>query len=165
MAASDPHYITGTLQIVPAKSLVTRAYAKFWTQLPFVQDGAVGAGLFCVNNAGRARWDKFPDIISDDTFVRLSFAPAERIEVPAQYHWPMIEGLRGLIKVRRRQDAGVKQVLDLYPALAKNDTKAKLTTGKLLKLMLAAPLGFLVYMTVHIFVRLRPPSEKWTRGR
>ncbi len=160
-----PLYATGTLQVAPAQSWVTRQYASLWTQLPFVKGGAVGAGLFAVNSAGRARWAEFPNIISDDTFVRLCFRPDERIEVPACYIWPMIEGLRNLIRVRRRQDAGVEEIAQNYPDMLKNEGKATLGKGELLRLLLKNPVGFCVYAVVHVAVRLRPASKEWTRGR
>ncbi|HRK43439.1 MAG TPA: glycosyltransferase, partial [Gemmobacter sp.] len=92
LAGPEPRYASGTAMIPPAKSWVTRAYARFWQSLPFAQSVAPGYGLFAVNAAGRARWAQFPAIISDDTFVRLQFLPAERVQVAASYRWPMIEG-------------------------------------------------------------------------
>ncbi len=68
--------------------------------------------------AGRTRWGEFPGIISDDTFVRLHFAPGERIGCPATYQWPMIEGFGPLVGVRRRQDAGVRELTMLHPGFA-----------------------------------------------
>ncbi|HLQ20084.1 MAG TPA: glycosyltransferase family 2 protein [Tabrizicola sp.] len=164
-STTAPRYATGTLAIAPARSVVTRAYASVWCRLPFVRGGAVGAGLYAVNGAGRARWGDFPQVISDDTFVRLSFAPDERIEVPARYHWPMVEGFGNLVRVRRRQDAGVAELRRLYPALFANEGKAPLRLSDLVRIALRVPLGFLVYLLVHLAVRLRPPAADWTRGR
>lgn len=160
-----PRYATGTLSVVRAASPVTRAYARIWTRLPFVQSGAVGAGLFAMNRAGRARWGNWPAIISDDTFARLHFTPSERIEVPGRYHWPMVEGFANLIRVRRRQDAGVVEIARLYPDLLQNEAKAPLTKSDLLRLALTDPPGFAIYLAVHVGVRLRPASAHWTRGR
>ncbi len=53
----------------------------------------------------------------------------------------------------------------LYPALFVNENKASLTPVALAGIALSAPLGFLVYVTVHLAVRLRPPAADWTRGR
>ncbi len=162
---SEPRYATGTLAVARAASLITRAYARIWTRLPFVQSGAVGAGFFAMNRSGRARWGAWPTIISDDTFARLHFTPSERIEVPARYHWPMVEGLSNLIRVRRRQDAGVAEIARLYPALLGNEAKAPLTKAHLAKLGLTDPAGLAVYLTVHLAVRLRSAGQEWTRGR
>ena len=161
----EPVYATGTLAVAPARTWITRRYADLWTRLPFVRGGAVGAGLFAVNEAGRARWGGFPDIISDDTFARLHFAPSERHEVPARYHWPMVEGWRNLVRVRRRQDAGVAEVHRLWPHLAANEGKAPVGRAALLRLAARAPVSFAVYAGVSAMVRMRPPAGEWSRGR
>jgi glycosyltransferase involved in cell wall biosynthesis len=161
----DPLYATGTLQVARAKTWVTRRYADLWTRLPFVKGGAVGAGLFAVNRAGRARWGPFPEIISDDTFVRLQFNARERVEVPARYHWPMVEGFSNLVRVRRRQDAGVDEIYRLYPDLRENEEKQPLRSSDLLALAARVPVGFVIYMLVHVARRLRAPTKDWTRGR
>lgn len=158
----EPAYATGTLAVAPPKTLATRAYRDLWTRLPFVTGGAVGAGFFAVNAAGRARWGAFPDIISDDTFVRLHFAPAERHEVAARYHWPLVEGLANLVRVRRRQDAGVAELARAYPGLMANEAKAP---ARLWPLLTAAPLGFAVYALVRLAVRFGPKPRDWSRGR
>lgn len=165
LAPNAPLYATGTLTVARAHSMFTRAYARLWQELPFVKAGAVGAGFFALNAAGRARWGAFPQIISDDTFVRLQFTPAERIEVPARYHWPMIEGFAGLVKVRRRQDAGVREIRDLFPELVANDHTAPLSRAGVLGLALRHPVSFLVYLSVHLAVRIRQPQSGWDRGR
>lgn len=165
LAAPQPLYATGRLVVASSPNMVTRAYARIWQRLPFVEQGAVGAGFFAMNRAGRGRWGDWPRIISDDTFARLNFAPEERIEVAAPYHWPMVEGFGNLVRVRRRQDAGVREVRTLYPQLFDNDTKAPVSKGFALRLLLKDPLGMLVYMAVHIAVRMKPASAEWTRGR
>lgn len=165
LAAPQPLYATGRLVVASSPNRVTRAYARIWQRLPFVEQGAVGAGFFAMNRAGRGRWGDWPRIISDDTFARLNFAPKERIEVAAPYHWPMVEGFGNLVRVRRRQDAGVIEVRTLYPQLFDNDTKAPVSKGLALRLLLKDPLGMLVYLAVHIAVRMKPASAEWTRGR
>lgn len=165
LSTPKPLYATGTLTVTRAQSPLTRLYAGIWTRLPFVEGGAVGAGLFAVNAAGRARWGVFPQIISDDTFVRLNFTPAERIGVPARYHWPMVEGFARLVRVRRRQDAGVAELARLYPDLMANEGKARLTKQRLMRLALTRPLGFATYLAVHLAVRMQPATTEWSRGR
>lgn len=165
LAESAPRYATGTIAVQRASDALTRAYARLWVRLPFVTAGAVGAGFFAVNAAGRGRWGAFPEIISDDTFVRVSFAPGERIEVPARYHWPMVEGLRALVRVRRRQNDGVQEVAALYPQLMANEGKPKLGRGQALRLFATEPAGFTLYALVQLAVRLRRARGTWERGR
>lgn len=158
-------YATGRLRIPPPRSWVSRQYGRFWMRLPFVQGGSVGAGLFAVNAAGRARWGPFPAVISDDSFARLQFAPSERVEVPAGYEWPVIEGLQGLIRVRRRQDAGMRQLFRLYPQLAVNEGKKRVEAADMAQLALRDPVGLAVYATILLLARSQPASAEWSRGR
>lgn len=161
----DPLYASGRAVIPDAQSVVTRAYARFWQRLPFAQSPAPGYGLFAVNRAGRARWGDFPDIISDDTFVRLQFSPQERIGVPATYRWPMIEGFSALVRVRRRQDAGVAEIARLWPGLLAREGKARLGAAALAGLALRDPAGFATYGAVSLAVRMGRRKQEWVRGR
>lgn len=165
LAVEEPRYASGHAVIPTAQSLVTRAYARFWQNLPFAKSAAPGFGLFAVNAPGRARWREFPGIISDDTFVRLSFTPAERIGCPATYRWPMIEGFGALVRVRRRQDAGVAEIARLYPDMPMREGKARLGLGRLLRLAVADPVGFFCYAAVSLAVRTGRGKAGWVRGR
>lgn len=162
LATDHPRYATGTFTLQPPRTLASRLYGRFWMELPFMKSQAVGAGLFALNRSGRARWGSFPDIISDDTFVRLSFAPEERIQVPARYHWPLVEGFTQLVRVRRRQNAGVEELQTLHPEIFANEAKPYLPIGKLAARM---PMAFAVYAMVQLVVRLLGPDKNWTRGR
>ncbi len=157
-------YASGTARVPRPQSRVTRAYARFWQRLPFARAVAPGHGLFAVNAAGRARWGAFPAVISDDSFVRWQFRPAERVQVAGSYDWPMVEGFAALVRVRRRQDAGVAELDRLYPALRAREAKAPLTAGHILALALRDPAGFAAYAAVALAVRLKKGSG-WTRGR
>ncbi|MBY8978139.1 glycosyltransferase [Rhodobacteraceae bacterium NNCM2] len=166
LARPAPTYASGQLRIAPAKSWVTRRYGDLWRRLPFMtRSGVTGAGLFAVNAAGRARWGEFPRIIADDTFVRLQFTPDERVGVAASYLWPMVEGFWPLVRVRRRQDAGGREIAELYPDLPANEGKPPVTPGDHLRLILAAPVSYGVYIAVSLAVRLAPGNGGWSRGR
>lgn len=164
LTTNAPRYAGATPRIPRAQSAVTRAYARFWQRLPFAQSVAPGYGLFAVNAVGRERWGDFPAIISDDTFVRLQFLPEERVQVPAPYDWPMIEGFAALTRVRRRQNAGVAEIERLYPGLMAREGKAPLGKGKLIGMALQDPIGFVTYVAVSLAVKLGK-SAGWTRGR
>jgi glycosyltransferase involved in cell wall biosynthesis len=165
LARSAPAYGSGTCRIAPARSAVTRAYGRTYARVPFMTHSVPGCGLFAMNRAGRARWQDWPAIISDDTFARLQFSPPERIGVPAPYHWPLVEGFGALVRVRRRQDRGVAELRRLYPALEANDDKPRLSIGGKLRLALRDPIGFAVYVAVALAVRLGAGNNEWVRGR
>lgn len=159
-------YASGKLHIMAPDSWASRAYRRIYRQVPFMAQGVPGCGLFAVNTAGRARWGEFPDIISDDTFVRLHFTPEERVAVDAPYDWPLVRGLRNLIRVRRRQDIGVTELRDRYPDLMRNEGKAPFPMRAKLAMALRDPVGFAVYSGVALAVRLTPGTAVgWSRGR
>ena len=167
-------FASGKLRIT-AKGWVSRAYAATYRRVPFMSKGVPGCGLFAVNAAGRARWGQFPDIISDDTYVRLLFSPEERAVAQASYDWPLVEGFNSLVKVRSRQDRGVRQVAALYPALTINDDKPSLGIVGKLALLARNPVGFAIYSAVALAVRISDqqrraigagtPIADWSRGR
>ena len=166
-------YASGTLRIT-AQGTISKAYAATYRKVPFMANGVPGCGLFAVNAAGRARWGKFPDIISDDTYVRLLFRPEERVAVRATYDWPVVEGFRTLVRVRRRQDRGTRQVAALFPKLMANEDKARLGLTGMMHLFLRNPVGFAVYSSVALAVRLGDRRRNtvpgsavadWSRGR
>jgi glycosyltransferase involved in cell wall biosynthesis len=165
---TEPAYGSGTIEVARARTWVTRRYADLWTRLPFVKAGAVGAGLFAMNAAGRARWGAWPDIISDDTFARLNFAPEERHEVSQVYVWPMVEGFANLVRVRFRQDAGVAEVRAKFPDLLANEAHGGLGLSGMARLFAQAPVSFCVYVSVALAVRFgkgQPGAGAWSRGR
>jgi len=161
-----PAYASGRLKVAPARSWVTRVFGRVWTRVPFMTHCVAGAGLFAVNEAGRGRWNAFPEIISDDTFVRLSFLPHERMGVDEPFVWPMVEGFSNLVRVRGRQDAGVAELAALHPELMANESKPRFTPGRALAIAGSDPIGFAVYAGVVLAARLgRRRRAGWSRGR
>mgnify|MGYP003678181284 FL=1 len=166
LATGTARYASGQPNVTVGDSVVTRHYTRFWRGVPFMTRGVPGFGVFAMNRAGRARWGAWPDIISDDTFARLNFAPDERIAVPAAYDWPMIEGFAALVRVRRRQDAGVAEIEVLYPALISNDDPMD-GAAPLWTRALRDPVAFGVFMAVRTAVRspIFRSDNRWVRGR
>ena len=81
-----------------------RAFYEVWLRLPYVNEDLLGCGVYALSEAGRRRFGDFPEIIADDEFVRLQFAPGERrgvdgawfTIVPPRTLWRLID-----INVRR----------------------------------------------------------------
>lgn len=163
---SVPRYASGQPNVTVGTSIVTRLYARFWRTVPFMTLGVPGFGVFAMNRAGRARWAAWPDIISDDTFARLNFTPEERMSVPARYDWPMIEGFAALVQVRHRQDAGVAEIAERYPALMIN-ADAKGGGAPLWLRAFRDPIAFAVFMIVRGVARtpILRSENRWARGR
>lgn len=160
-----PRYASGRVNICAPRNAFSRAYAGFYRQVPFFRHGVQGCGFFAMNRAGRARWGNWPAIISDDTFARLNFTPDERIMVDASFDWPVVEGLAALIRVRRRQNAGVAEIARHFPALPARDDARPEGPGWALRAALRAPLGCAVYGLVTLAVKIRQHDGGWARGR
>jgi len=162
-----PRYASGRANVtLTGDDALTRHYTRFWLTTPFMVHGVPGFGVFAMNRAGRARWGDWPDIISDDTFARLNFTPAERHSVPADYDWPMIEGFTRLVQVRRRQDIGVAEIETGYPELMVNDDTHDQTVP-LWKRALKDPVAFVAFAAVRLAIRLPilRSGNRWARGR
>lgn len=170
LSAEEPRYASGTVRIPRPKSIISRAYAKVWTNLPFVRDGVPGIGLYATNANGRARWDEFPAIYSDDRFVRLQFAPHERFKTQATYEWPLPEGFSNLVHVRHRWSEGNMELTEKYPELIKNDSQRNKTASNILSLF-AAPFSSAIFVLVFFVSNIRASRTKngdtfiWRRGR
>lgn len=163
-ALSDPEpvYASGTMQVVRPKSWVSRLYLTAWQKTGFMNAPAQGAGLFAVNAAGRKKWQQLPDVISDDTYIRTLFKPSERKEVAARFYWPLPEGFGNLVRARRRQDAGMRQLHQLYRDQMTNEAKPR---NRVWGSAFTHPAGFLVYVAVRVVARLKRNTDTWARGR
>jgi len=170
LSADTPRYASGTVCIPRPKSMISRAFAKVWTNLPFFRDGVPGIGLYAVNAKGRARWGAFPEIYSDDRFVRLQFAPDERFKTKATYQWPLPEGFGNLVHVRHRWSEGNIELAEQYPELLANESQHNKTMSSVWGLF-RTPLSSAVYVAIFIVSNFRANRSAhsetfvWRRGR
>jgi glycosyltransferase involved in cell wall biosynthesis len=103
-----------------------RAFYDFWKALPFVREGMIAAGAYGMNEAGRARFGRFPDVIADDGFCRLQFAPNERVEVAdAISHVMAPARFSDLVKIRSRSRLGRYQLQTRFPELYTAEARSK----------------------------------------
>jgi hypothetical protein len=106
------------------RSWAVRAYYDIWTRLPYHTSGMIGSGVYAVSERGRSRFDTFPDLISDDGFVRRQFAPDERTSVEdAQFTIRVPETLAAVIRIKTRSQKGAVQLERAFPELADNDER------------------------------------------
>lgn len=105
------HFAALHLQPPRSDSWCTRAYYRAWSQIPYVRQSPATIGAYAVSAAGRERWGQFPDLHSDDKFVRTRFRPAERTVIDAEWYSVLPpEGLRELVDARRRYNRGNREV-------------------------------------------------------
>ncbi len=137
-------------------SWAVRSYYDIWQKLPYVREGMIGTGVYGLSREGRARFDKFPDIIADDGYVRALFTSAERgcvTTAASVVRAPL--NIKNLIKIKTRSRMGQYQLRDKFPELKRNEKKNYIDA-------LADLIGdiklwpkILVYLYVNLSTRLR----------
>jgi hypothetical protein len=141
-----------------------RAYYRIWQQLPYVQEGMIGVGIYALSEEGRNRFDEFPAIIADDGYVRRLFRPDERLcvaECRASVTAP--SSLWGLIKIKTRSRLGGYELTEKFPELLENEPKDY--AGALRQLIRRPALwpSLVVYLGVNLIARFR--AKKMHRQR
>ena len=75
------------LAVVPRRRIVTegrpwpvKAYFAVNERLPVFREGLFGRGMITVSEAGRSRFDTFPEMVADDLFLDSQFTTAEKVE-------------------------------------------------------------------------------------
>jgi len=137
MASEDVMKMTGILesgQLLAASpcmkmdmahaSWLVRAYYEIWGALPYCRAGMIGVGVYALSEEGRTRFDKFPDIIADDGYIRLLFSSDERGVVPGVISVVRAPySLDGLLKIKTRSRLGGYELRKKYPHLFEYDDK------------------------------------------
>ncbi len=109
-----------------AASWSVRAFYRVWTRLPYTKEGFMGTGAYALTEQGRHRFERFPDVIADDGYVRLLFSSSERVVVrecvsivtaPAS--------LSDLIKIKTRSRLGLYQLRREFPELFAREAATK----------------------------------------
>lgn len=105
-------------------SWFVRTYYDIWQRLPYVKKGMIGTGVYALSGEGRKRFDKFPDILADDGYVRALFKEHERTVVDdAVVTVRAPKTLGGLIKIKTRSRLGGYELFSKFPELRSNEEK------------------------------------------
>lgn len=133
-----------------------KAYYEIWLLMPFIQQGFMGAGVYALSEQGRRRFDHFPEVISDDGFVRGSFAASEcgRVEEAISQVWAP-KTLSGLIKIKTRSRLGSYQLLRLFSDMRDEHSKSK---SDILRRFVGRPRVWpelIVYILVNLICKFR----------
>jgi glycosyltransferase involved in cell wall biosynthesis len=171
LTSGDAMLCAPTLRVAESKSSFTHAYASVWSRLPVVRNEVIGCGFYAVNAAGRARWDSFPNLISDDKFVRLHFKGKERAIIPqAEFVVQMPEGFRELVSVRGRWCRGNRDLARAFPNLVCNEPNRIVEAARLIigtpALWTAAPSFVLTFVLGELLAlwRHRRGIRIWERA-
>lgn len=99
-----------------ASSAPVRSYYRARSQVPALLGSLWGAGVYGLSEAGRSRFDVFPDIVADDLWVDRHFTPGE-IEIvecaPVVVAAP--RRARDLLRVLRRTYRGKAETAGVDP--------------------------------------------------
>nr|WP_307454617.1 glycosyltransferase [Microbacterium sp. SORGH_AS_0344] len=110
----SPRAAAPTLRVdATGSTLPVRCHTRIWATSDYRSSGHVGSGVYAVNEAGRARWDAFPDVVADDRFVQLRFQPDERMTLADEsftVHAP--RDMRTLVRRGVRIELGNRQLPD-----------------------------------------------------
>jgi len=139
-------------------SWTVRAFYRVWTALPYNRDyGAVGTGAYALSQVGRARFDRFPDLIADDGFVRFLFADEERLTVRgAAVNVRAPRNLAALLAIHTRSRLGGYQLTNSQriPLRRSPFNRLRFVAHYLLQSPIAA-IDLAVYAMVNLMCRLR----------
>jgi hypothetical protein len=118
------HFAAPRPRALRPRSALSRAFYQAWHELPYVRESPVTMGAYAVSAQGRLRWNRFPDVHSDDKWVRWHFAPEERAVLRCgSYEVVLPEGVRELVRARRRYQHGNRELHDLELAYADDDLR------------------------------------------
>jgi glycosyltransferase involved in cell wall biosynthesis len=100
-------------------SWLVKSFYSVWMQLPyFSTNHMVGSGVFILSEKGRSRFGPFPNLISDDGYVRSLFESAERKTTDGcSFTVYAPRDIKSLLKIKTRVRLGNMQVMKLYPHL------------------------------------------------
>ena len=146
-------------------SWLVRKYYGIRALLPSSREGIGGSGVYALSEAGRGKFAQFPDVVADDTYVRLLFRPEERstLTTVRSTVFPP-RNIGQLIKVRSRAYAGTSEIATRFPELRAN--RGASNNHALVGLFASPPLwiGLLTYCTVNILARFRAVFRAWAGG-
>ncbi|WP_322513888.1 glycosyltransferase family 2 protein [Rhodopseudomonas palustris] len=137
-------------------SWLIRKYYDIRARLPSSREGIGGSGVYALSEAGRRRFGPFPDVVADDTFVRLQFKPSERATLPdvvSKVFPPRT--VPQLIAVRTRAHRGTFELARRFPELSTNNGESN---NRSLVTLLAEPrlwLGLMIYCSINFVARRR----------
>lgn len=146
------------------RSRWVKSYYRVWTQLPYFTQSMVGSGVYAFSAGGRARFDRFPDIISDDEFARRVVKPSERASSNGStFVISPPHTIAALIDVNTRVRAGMYELRQRFPELSENSGTSPLASLRAIasqpRLWLDAP----VYLGVMLLAKLAA-ERKLARG-
>lgn len=144
-------------------SWFVRAFYDIWLNLPYCKEGMIGSGMYALSESGRKRFDKFPDIIADDGYVRCLFHKNERMLIKG-YNSVVTapNNIFDLIKIKTRSRLGRYQLKELFPHLLGNEKKEYMVGFGCLIYNIKIWPKIIVYLIINFIARIRARYQYWT---
>jgi glycosyltransferase involved in cell wall biosynthesis len=102
-------------------SWAVRAFYDIRCRLPSFGEGIGGSGVYGLSEIGRRRFGAFPNLVADDTYVRVQFKPEERETIKSVRSVVFApHTLKNLIAIETRADFGTFELASRYPELWTN---------------------------------------------
>lgn len=173
LSQGDIHAAAPSLKVdVQGRSWLLKSYYAIWTRLPYCTQGMVGSGVYALSAQGRSRFGDFPELLAEDDFIRLLFAPHERKTLPDHdFVIAAPTSFAALLKLRRRWERSNRQIDKNYVGMRNNDQRDYIP---FLKELLRNPLlwpALLVYVyaigssRVAAAMQLRFAKNPWEWSR
>ncbi len=138
-------------------SISVKAFYKIWQSLPYLKDqGLVGSGVYILSKDGRKSFSLFPNIISDDGYIRAIFSKSERVAVRTCCFtvFPP-HNLSSLIKIKTRVRLGNMELREKVSGLKVGGEN---NLSSILQLLLSRPwlvLPCIVYFYVQYLTKYK----------
>lgn len=151
---------------VSKSSWPVRQYFRVRACLPSAREGVGGSGVYALSEAGRRRFGTFPNVLADDSFVRLQFDPRERASLKSETSTVYApRDLRSLLAVRSRIYHGLLELSSLFPT---DRSHRSVENGVALAKLAAKPqlwAGIAIYLYVSLTARARARTRQRTPGK
>jgi glycosyltransferase involved in cell wall biosynthesis len=156
--APTPRYdVTGAGRLVAS-------HYRVWTALQRESTAIAGTGAMMVSEAGRARFDEWPDVIADDFYLDGVFRPEEKRRLrDVHVVVTLPRTFRGCVSRRARVHQGNRDVVE--SGLRSPRPVADKAPARLVSLIRARP-ALIVHVPAHLAVTVATRSlSAWRRWR
>lgn len=148
---------------------VVQHFYSIFSELPYASQGLVGLGVYAISQAGRERFDRFPDVTADDLFVQRLFAEDERLQTAGNFLVTTPRRWQDLVKVRTRTTQGNRELAnEKWVGVVDAEETTRSTARALIDLVRRDPARLpasLSYVMLTAAARLRSLSQstRWHR--
>ena len=141
-----------------ASSWLVKTYYKVWVNLPYIKEGVIATCSYIITETGRQRFERFPEVINDDGFVRCNFWNREISNVPdTEIYINAPRDIYSLIKIKTRARLGNMQLAATDQCKVKEDKQY----GSVMRSRLLSRDWFstLIYIGIAGIIRIRSKNQ------